>query len=313
MELTNAQAPIGRFAPSPSARLHAGNIFSFLVAWVIVKRNGGYMRLRIDDLDRSRCKPHFSEQVMRDLELLGLDWTGEVLYQSTRDEAYLYAYQNLVRTQHCYPCYCTRNDILAASAPHQGSSVVYAGTCRNLTAQEQAAHQKRAESLHRAPSMRIAVPNVVSSFVDELQGTHSANLSTDFGDFILKRADGGFAYHIATVLDDDYQGVTHVCRGCDLLPSTHAQLFLQEALGFRKPAYAHVPLLMSHDGRRLAKRDHDASLEELLTVYHTPAGVLGHIAFIAGMVDEDEPYTTEQLIKHARLDALKGLTKITWC
>ena len=292
--------------------MHAGNIFSYLIAWLLVKRSGGSMRLRIDDLDKSRCRQEFAEQALRDFELLGLDWSGEVVYQSTRDEAYRQAYDTLQASQECYPCYCTRSDIQAASAPHRNTSVVYPGTCRNLSDDERAARQLRCEAEHRSPSVRIAVANRPSSFEDGLQGTCTIDLQADFGDFVLKRSDGGFAYHLATVVDDAFMGVTHICRGSDLLPSTHAQLFLHEALGLKPPAYAHVPLLMSSDGRRLAKRDHDAGLAELLEAYGTPEGVVGHIAYLAGIVDDDEPCTAEQLLARADLAALEGVAEISW-
>ncbi|MCC8128588.1 MAG: tRNA glutamyl-Q(34) synthetase GluQRS [Clostridiales bacterium] len=288
----------GRFAPSPSGRMHLGNAFSCLLAWLSVRSAGGRMLLRMEDLDPERCRPDYARQVEDDLRWLGLDWDeggvdGETAYcQSRRREIYAH-YLNLL--QECgliYPCFCTRGELHAASAPHASDGTpLYPGTCRGLSPEE----QSRRAALRR-PALRIHVPDREIAFTDRLQGAYRENLARDCGDFILRRSDGVHAYQLAVVVDDGLTGVTEVVRGRDLLPSTPRQLWLQELLGFPHPAYAHVPLLLSADGRRLSKRDRDLDLGALRASGQSPEAVVGRLAFWAGLIDRPETVSARELI-----------------
>ena len=235
---TTQDRPVcGRFAPSPSGRMHLGNLWSALLAWLAARSRGGRMVLRLEDLDPDRCTQTWCDQVMRDLEWLGLDWDNEPVYQSRRTDAYRAAFARLEEAGLIYPCYCTRAERLAASAPHRSDGVpVYDGRCRRLPPEELA---RLARS--RRPAWRVRVPEEVLSFRDLLQGGVSQDLSLDCGDFILRRSDGVYAYQLAVVVDDGAMGVTQVVRGSDLLDSTPRQLWLQERLGLPHPEYGHAP------------------------------------------------------------------------
>ena len=277
---------VGRFAPSPSGRMHLGNVFSALLAWLSVRSAGGKMILRIEDLDPDRCRPEYAAQLKRDLEWLGLDWDREQTPQSQRTEAYAEAFARL----DTYPCYCSRNELHAASAPHASDgAVIYAGTCRDLTAAERAAKTRR-------PAWRVRVPDEEVSFVDGLQGEVRENLARECGDFILRRSDGVYAYQLAVVVDDAAGGVTEIVRGADLLRSTPRQLWLQTQLGLPHPHYYHVPLLCAPDGRRLSKREHDLDLGVLRQTL-TAGQLLGKLAFLAGLLDRPEAASAAELTR----------------
>ena len=281
----------GRFAPSPSGRMHLGNLWSCLLAWLAARSVGGRMVLRLEDLDPDRCKPEYCDQVMRDLEWLGLDWDGQPMYQSKRTEAYAEAFRALERQGLVYPCYCTRAERLAASAPHRSAgAVIYDGRCRRLSPGEREELSKT-----RRPAWRVRVPEKTITFHDLLQGKYEEKLTRDCGDFILRRSDGVYAYQLAVVVDDGAMGVTQVVRGRDLLDSTPRQLWLQETLGLLHPAYGHVPLLLAPDGRRLAKRDRDLELGQLRETYAAPE-LVGHLAFAAGLIPEYAPVTPGELL-----------------
>lgn len=305
-------APVGRLAPSPTGRMHAGNIFAALIAWLTVKSQGGTMVLRVEDLDRERSKPAYADAVQRDFEALGLTWDVGPVFQRTRDDAYEAAFARIAVAHRVYPCFCTRADLAAVSAPHFGDKHVYPGTCARLSAEDAV----RRISAGEAAALRVAVPHERICFEDAIQGSYGQWLDVDCGDFILRRKDGAFAYQLAVVVDDAEQGVTSVVRGVDLLSSTPQQIFLQRALGLHEPAYAHVPLLVSESGRRLAKRDADASLDAMLERYGSPAGVMGHIAHIAGIIFEEEPVTPEGLLSVFSLSHLRnrwqGRISIPW-
>ena len=281
----------GRFAPSPSGRMHLGNLWSCLLAWLAARSAGGGMVLRLEDLDPDRCKQEYCDQVMRDLEWLGLDWDNEPVYQSRRTEAYAEAFRELERQGVTYPCFCTRSERLAASAPHRSDgTAVYDGRCGRLTAAE------REELLQtRRPAWRVRVPEEEISFTDLLQGAYSENLARDCGDFILRRSDGVYAYQLAVVVDDAAMGVTQVVRGSDLLSSSPRQLWLQERLGLPRPEYGHLPLLLAPDGRRLAKRDRDLELGRLQKEYTAPE-IVGKLAFAANLIDRPEAIFPRELI-----------------
>ncbi|WP_197735963.1 tRNA glutamyl-Q(34) synthetase GluQRS [Arabiibacter massiliensis] len=302
---------VGRFAPSPTGRMHAGNVFAALVAWLVAKSQGGRIVLRIEDLDAERSKPQFVDAVQRDFERLGLTWDEGPFFQHDRQEAYRAAFDSLVERDLVYPCFCTRADLHAASAPHRGEKPVYPGTCRTLTSAERAAR-----ALERTPAQRLVVPDADVSFIDQVQGPYSQNLARDCGDFLVRRSDGAFAYQLAVVVDDAAQGVNSIVRGVDLLCSTPQQIHLQELLGLPHPDYAHIPLLVAELNRRLSKRDKDAALDELIARFKTPEAVIGHIAGITGLAPTSEPATPEELLRTFDLAALPAtfpdLVQVQW-
>ena len=281
----------GRFAPSPSGRMHLGNIWSGLLAWLSARSAGGEMVLRLEDLDPDRCTRAWCDQVMRDLEWLGLTWDNEPVYQSERTAVYAQAFHTLEEQGLIYPCYCTRAERLAASAPHRSDGqTIYDGRCSRLTPEE-----REVLSQTRRPAWRVKVGEESITFCDLLQGEYKEDLKTDCGDFILRRSDGVYAYQLAVVVDDAAMGVTQVVRGSDLLSSTPRQIYLQRLLGLSEREYGHVPLLLSADGRRLAKRDRDQELGELQSRYTAPE-LLGRLAHLAGLIPEPAPITAQQLI-----------------
>ncbi len=285
-------APVGRFAPSPTGRIHAGNIFAYLIAWLSVKAQGGRMVLRIEDLDPERSKPELADAVQRDLEALGLTWDEGPFHQHDRADAYAEAYERVAEALPVYPCFCTRADLSALSAPHLGEKRVYPGTCRALSPAQVEERMRRGDE----PAWRAAVPDQIIGFEDAFQGWHEQHLAKECGDFIIRRKDGAFAYQLAVVVDDAAQGVTSVVRGVDLLSSTPQQMLLQRALGYPTPSYGHVPLIVNECGRRLSKRDEDASLDEMLKRFGSPQAVIGHIAFKGGLLSEDEPASPVELL-----------------
>ncbi len=291
--------------------MHAGNIFSALVAWLVAKSQGGTMVLRIEDLDRQRSKPQFIEAVQRDFETLGLSWDEGPYFQHDRDEAYQAAFDALNEKGLVYPCFCTRADLHAASAPHRGEKPIYPGTCRGFTPR-----QRAAKLSSRKPAMRLRVADETIAFDDLIQGRYSQNLETDCGDFLIRRSDQAFAYQLAVVVDDGEQGVNSVVRGVDLLCSTPQQMYLQDLLGLQHACYAHVPLVEGEKNRRLSKRDHDAALDVLLDRFKTPEGVIGHIAGLTGLAPNDDPTTPEELLKAFDIASLATLfpnpTQIQW-
>ena len=278
----------GRFAPSPSGRMHLGNVFSAMLAWLSVRSQGGEMVLRIEDLDPDRCRPEYAETLKDDLRWLGLNWDREQTPQSLRSRAYEERFEQLAQLDLVYPCYCTRNELHAASAPHASDGrVLYAGTCRGLTEAQRAEKTKK-------PAWRLIVPDREYAFTDGLQGLYKENLAAECGDFIIRRADGVYAYQLAVVTDDAAGGVTQVVRGMDLLDSTPRQLYLYERLGLQAPEFYHVPLLTAPDGRRLSKREKDLDLGALRKT-HTPEQLLGKLACLAGVLDHPEPASAGEI------------------
>lgn len=292
---------VGRFAPSPSGRIHLGNILCCLLAWLSARQKGGRVVLRIEDLDTARCPRRYAGQMEEDLRWLGLSWDegpaaggpDGPYYQSERTALYQAALEKLEARGLVYPCFCTRAELHAASAPHrEDGQVVYAGTCRHLTA-EQAAEKARLTG--RAPALRLRVPEEDWGFTDGHMGPYRENLARDCGDFLLRRSDGMFAYQLAVVVDDAAMGVTEVVRGADLLDSTPRQLYLYELLGLEPPGFIHFPLLLAPDGRRLSKRDADAGLDSLRDRL-TAAEVLGRLAYLGGFNPSGVPKTAEELL-----------------
>ena len=279
---------VGRFAPSPSGKMHLGNLFSFLLAWCSVRSAGGEMVLRMEDLDPQRTSAEYAALIRRDLLRFGLDWDREVPCQSTRTAAYDAAFSKLEEMGLIYPCYCSRSQVHAASAPHLGQSeFVYAGTCRDLTPAQRAAKK-------RLPAWRLRVPAEEWTVHDGLQGDYTELLSRDCGDFVVRRADGVYAYQLAVVVDDADNGVTQVVRGRDLLASAPRQMYLFSLLGKPAPDYIHVPLLLAPDGRRLSKRDGDLDLDTLLTRF-SPEEIIGALAHAAGLIGKNEAISASEL------------------
>ena len=283
----------GRYAPSPSGRMHLGNLMCCLLAWLSAKSKGGQVLLRIEDLDTVRCPRVYADAIMDDLAWLGLaaDGPTPTVYQSERSGIYQQYYDVLLKKGLVYPCFCSRSQLHAASAPHRSDGqVVYAGTCRGLSDAEVARR-----SLTRAPAFRVQVPDEEIAFTDGHLGRYAENLARDCGDFYLRRADGVFAYQLAVVVDDALMGVTEVVRGSDLLSSTPRQLWLYRELGLTAPQFYHLPLLLAPDGRRLSKRDGDQSLENLRARY-TPQEIIGKLAYVCGLQDTPAPASPQELV-----------------
>ena len=285
---------VGRFAPSPSGRMHLGNVFSGLISWLSVRSQGGKMVLRIEDLDPDRSKQCHIDALRQDLAWLGLDWDEEMPLQSGRASVYETYFHKLP----VYPCYCTRNELHSASAPHgSDGNLLYAGTCRYLTRGERAAKTRK-------PAWRVEVPDVEITFTDGIYGPVTQRLQDACGDFILRRADGVYAYQLAVVCDDALGGVTLVVRGRDLLDSTPRQIWLYETLGFSVPDFSHVPLLVAPDGRRLSKREADLDLEHLRQSYSAEE-IIGILAHSCGLTPKAEALRPEDLIREFSWDKIQ--------
>ncbi len=281
----------GRFAPTPSGRLHLGNLLCALLAYLSVRSQGGRFLLRIEDLDVPRCPRRLSLQCIDDLAWLGFTWDEEPLWQSQRSAIYQHYLDELQKQGLIYPCFCTRAQLMASQAPNLGDTqVVYNRACAHLSNEDIARLSQT-----RSPALRLRVPDAEVTFTDGLFGLQRENLARDCGDFILRRSDGLFGYQLAVVVDDALSGVNQVVRGRDILSATPRQLYLLEKLGFPAPEYVHIPLLMDHAGRRLAKRDKDLDLSALSRRL-TPEDILGMLAASAGIIDENRPMTLEQLI-----------------
>ena len=288
------QTPVGRFAPTPSGRMHLGNVFSFLIAWLSVKSRGGHILLRIEDLDTQRTSGEFAQILRQDLSWLGLNWDDETPAQSKRSHVYDRYFEKLMDEGLLYPCFCTRSQLHSVNAPHlSDGTYVYPGTCRHLT-----------ETPNKPHSWRVKVPEKMWEFEDLLQGPYRQNLVTDCGDFVVRRADGVYVYQLAVTVDDGESGVTEVVRGVDLLSSAPRQMYLQDLFGFPHPAYGHGPLLLAPDGRRLSKRDKDLDLGELRK-YLSPEQLLGSLAHTAGLLESYEPISARELAADFSWERLK--------
>lgn len=291
-------APVGRFAPTPSGRMHLGNVFAGLIAWLSVKSRNGEMVLRMEDLDTQRTSAEFAEVLRDDLRWLGLTWDRETEPQSQRSRIYDKYFDILKEKELLYPCYCTRSQLHSVNAPHlSDGTYVYAGTCRNLSEEERAA-------FHREPAWRVCVPDRLWQVEDKVQGLYRENLSTDCGDFVVRRADGVYVYQLAVTVDDGEAGVTEVVRGMDLLSSAPRQMYLQELFGFSHPKYGHVPMLLAPDGRRLSKRDKDLDLG-ILRQNMTPEALIGTLAYAGGLIERKESVSARELAGEFSWDKLR--------
>lgn len=339
----------GRFAPTPSGRMHIGNVYAMLGAWLSARKSGDSIRLRIEDIDEPRVVPGAAETMMRDLEWLGLGWDGEPVFQSSRHALYQEALELLSKlsfdeisdiigtgsndskpcsttagneaatseaTPLIYPCFCSRADIRAASAPQEGDRfTVYPGTCRRLIASEPQRAKQRLANNDRH-SMRIATADTTITFHDEVFGTQQYNLAHDIGDIIVRRSDGIYSYQLAVTVDDLDMGITDIVRGRDLLRSNALQIYIRKALiaaGFQssEPAdaaisYAHLPLIDNAAGQRLAKRERSLDLGILTAHGVTAQQIIGYCAWLLGLQGNPE-HTKPQ-----PMNAAEALGEFSW-
>jgi glutamyl-tRNA synthetase len=283
---------VSRLAPSPTGAQHVGNARTYMIAWLAARSRGGRVLLRIEDIDSPRVKLGAAEEAIADLKWLGLDWDDEPLIQTKRLEFYEAALNQLKQKELVYPCTCSRSDVeRAASAPHadQGGPV-YPGTCANRKVMD-------AQGLAGARfAWRMRLPRQSPVFTDLIQGPVSLDLHQDEGDFVVWKSAGSPAYQLAVVVDDALSGVTIVARGDDLVPSTPRQLLLYQALGWSPPAFAHVPLVVGPDGRRLAKRHGDTRLSTLRESGMRPQALIGMLAWSCGWLPRIMPITIRELL-----------------
>jgi glutamyl-tRNA synthetase len=298
----------GRYAPSPTGDLHMGNVRTALLAWLFARSAGGEYVLRIEDLDQPRTRPGATERILDDLRWLGLTWDEGPdcggpygpYTQSERTAIYEDHLQRLQDAGLIYPCYCSRAEIAhAASAPQQDADDGlmerrYPGTCRHLTA----AQRRQREAGGRRPSLRFCVPDECTvSFTDIIAGPQIQQVQQAVGDFIVRRSDGIFAYQFAVVVDDGLMRINQVVRGVDLLHSTARQILLFEALNFPVPTFAHVPLMLDEQGKRLAKRQSSEGIAPLRSAGATPAQIIRQLAATCGLVNPDTPISLSQLVQ----------------
>jgi glutamyl-Q tRNA(Asp) synthetase len=262
---------IGRYAPSPTGPLHMGSLIAAVASYCDARANNGKWLLRIEDIDETRSKPEYADDIITTLHQFGFRWDGEISFQSNQQNRYEAALAKLIDLARVYACRCSRKEI-ADSMPMLGiDGAVYAGTCRHLQID------------HQTNAIRLITDNTVATFQDRVQGWQQQNIASDIGDFILKRRDGLFAYQLAVVVDDATDGVTHVVRGADLLDATPRQIYLQRLLGYATPSYLHIPVLVNAAGQKLSKqtlapaissKDAVATLITSLRYLRQPVGAL---------------------------------------
>lgn len=299
----------GRFAPSPSGRMHLGNVWAMLTAWLSARKQGGAMILRMEDLDPSRSKQVYADQIIEDLAWLGLgyeegpDCGGRFApyVQDQRRHLYEEALLKLQGQGLLYPCYCSRKDLAAVRAPHRGEKTgVYPGICRELSEEE-----RRLRAEKKKAAIRFRMSDREDCFQDLNYGLQCQDLKGEVGDFILRRADGVHAYQLAVVVDDALMGITEVVRGADLLSSTHQQRVLYETLGYPTPVFGHVPLLVGRDGERLSKRFQSLDLGQLKSKGWRPEDLWGLLLFEAGILEHEESISLQEAIDIFSWDLMK--------
>lgn len=279
----------GRFAPSPTGHLHLGNLWIAMLSWLQVKQQRATFVLRMEDIDTQRAKRQYGEDLLDDLEWFGLTWDEgprvggpqESYWQSERYPLYEAQIIKWQAEGLVYPCYCNRSRLQSiASAPHGHEGIAhYDGHCRHLSEAERLEYE-----VHKNPSWRMKVEPRQYEFNDFWQGPQTAELIPAQDDFIVRRADGMFAYNLAVVMDDIAMGITDIVRGYDLLPAVGGQLWLYECLGAKPPCYAHAPLVVDHEGYRLSKRQQSITLRELRMSGYSASMILGKLALAAGLI-----------------------------
>lgn len=281
--------PTGRFAPTPSGEMHAGNLLCALLAYLSVKNKGGRFLVRIEDLDADRCPRSSAEKILSTLDTLGLTSDEPPLFQSERGEIYSAKLEELAKKARIYPCFCTRSQLHAAEAPRLADGgIIYSGACRDLSTERIAELSKT-----RRPCLRVEVPDEEIAFCDLIAGKTAQNLKEGCGDFILRRSDGVYAYQFAVALDDGESGVTEVVRGNDLLLSAPRQIWLMRLLGYTPPAYYHIPLVCDGTGRKLSKSEGDSAAR--LVESYPREKVLGYLAYCSGLLERNRPATLDEL------------------
>ncbi len=286
----------GRFAPSPSGYMHMGNLLAMLLAWLDCRALGGRMIFRMEDLDPVRTSPVYAAAIAEDLTWLGMDWDegypDPAWCQSGRTALYEAAFRTLEEKGLVYPCWCSRAQRLAAaSAPHPGEAVHDPNCqCSRMTDEQRAARL----AADRPPAWKVRVPDETVTVTDGHYGAYAQNLAHEGGDFIIRRADGVYAYQLAVSVDDMLMGVTRVVRGRDLLSSAPRQAWLIRALGGTPPEYCHLPLLTAEEGK-LSKRLGSRSTQALRQEYD-PRDLVGRLAYIAGLLPAPEPISPRQLL-----------------
>lgn len=301
-----------RFAPSPTGRMHLGNLWIAFLNWLWTRHRGGKIILRMEDIDRDRCRKEYEEGILEDLSWMGLDFDEgpEGIYsygpavQSRRYDIYDSILSAMEKKGHIYPCYCSRSRIhQVLSAPHEGEArPVYDGHCRNLTPKER-------ESMTKNPCWRVRMEESTISFTDLFYGTITRTLKAGADDFVVRRADGLVAYQLAVSIDDGEMGITHVFRGNDLLDSTPGQAWLIQKLGYQVPAYGHLPLLVDTRGIRLSKRQKGITVRELRNRGLRPEDLTGLLLHLAGGLPELRPVSLEEALEDFPFEKLTALQK----
>lgn len=301
-----------RFAPSPTGRMHLGNLWIAFLNWLWTRQRGGKIILRMEDIDRDRCRKEYEEGILEDLSWMGLDFDEgpEGIYsygpavQSRRYDIYDSILSAMEKKGHIYPCYCGRSRIhQVLSAPHEGEArPVYDGHCRNLTPKER-------ESMTKNPCWRVRMEESTISFTDLFYGTITRTLKAGADDFVVRRADGLVAYQLAVSIDDGEMGITHVFRGNDLLDSTPGQAWLIQKLGYQVPAYGHLPLLVDTRGIRLSKRQKGITVRELRNRGLRPEDLTGLLLHLAGGLPELRPVSLEEALEDFPFEKLTALQK----
>ena len=294
--------PRGRFAPSPSGRMHLGNAWTALLAWLDIRKTGGTMVLRMEDLDPDRSRPEYASGLIEDLRWLGLDWDEgpdvggpyAPYNQSGRTALYQAAFEKMMQSGLVYPCFCSRSELrFVASAPHAGDmETPYSGRCEKLDIRT----MTEVEAQNRKPAFRLRVHDAAVEFTDETYGLQKQVLQQSCGDFVIRRSDGVFAYQLAVVVDDAAMRIDRILRGADLLDSTPRQIYLWRWLGLQPPAFLHVPLLVGSDGDRLSKRQGSLTIKALRDTGTPAEKIIGHLAAWAGLIDRFEPLRASELI-----------------
>lgn len=292
-------SPIGRLAPSPTGAQHIGNARTYLLAWLSIRARNGQIILRMEDIDSPRIKAGAAEQALTDLRWLGLDWDAgpdiggphAPYVQTERMALYAATLAELRAAERIYPCTCTRSDVAAAaSAPHVGQEgPIYPGTCAHRRASD-------ASALTQPYCWRFRGSDTLRTIVDRVAGERSCNVARELGDFVVAKVDGTPSYQLAVVIDDHAMGVTEVLRGDDLLPSAFRQLELYACFGWQPPTFAHVPLVVGEDGRRLAKRHGDTRLAMLRDAGVSPRALVGYLAWTCGLQAEPQSIKPHDLL-----------------